>query len=154
MTLRQPRKYKRINSPCQLDSIQKINPPGWPIPCSSARSARLQPSARARPAAQHFSRSFRQLPPHNPPNHAVSKWERLAIPGTNMSIWQIIRYLHATTALAAKPRLFLLAATPALLTRQMAPQPVSSLPTPPSRTALPHRPTHLHCLRLSNFHTE
>src|SRR5580700_1700141 len=34
-TLRQPRKYKRINRSCQLDSIQKINRPGWLAPCDS-----------------------------------------------------------------------------------------------------------------------
>src|ERR1700691_3063326 len=52
MTLRQPRKYKRINGSCQLDSIQKINPRGWPVPCSSGASSDLRSPARARPARQ------------------------------------------------------------------------------------------------------
>ena len=66
-TLRQPRKYRRINGSCQLDSIQKINPRSWPIPCSSRRPLQqstacgvpLTPSRFVQLPPRHSSR-FRQ----------------------------------------------------------------------------------------------
>ena len=61
MTLRQPRKYKRINGSCQLDSIQKINPPGWPIPCSPQLALLPILSAPASPASRKFSSSISRL---------------------------------------------------------------------------------------------
>src|ERR1700733_5124220 len=58
-TLRQPRKYRRINGSCQLDSIRKINPRGWPIPCCPRR--RLQPELA--PASLSLLRVLSNSPP-------------------------------------------------------------------------------------------
>src|SRR5580658_2513627 len=56
-TLRQPRKYKRINRSCQLDSIQKIIRPCWPPPCS-LRLRVQDRGAGVSPATLHFGQRF------------------------------------------------------------------------------------------------
>ena len=70
------------------------------------------------------------------------------------SIRQITQYLQLLSHPNRNATRILLLAPSSCLPHRTSPQGVSSLPTPPTCTALPHPPTHLHFLRLSNFHRE
>src|SRR5271163_2566418 len=153
MTLRQPRKYKRINRPCQLDSIQKINPRGWPAPCSSRLPVR-DGSAGVPPALLHFEQLSLvpnvegiRLPDGVPKreNQPADSWRHHLTDYKEVTAFESSYFTPVFYH-----RLVPLLCFPSVPARCG----ISSLPTPPSRTALPHLPTHLHCLRLSNFHRE
>src|SRR5271170_4872108 len=153
MYVRQPGKYKRINGSCQLDSIQQINPRGWPAPCSSRLPVRD---------------SSASVPP------APLRLEQLAlvpnVEGVRLPDGVPKRETRPADSWRPHPTDYKEVTDPessyftTVLCHRVAPLPcfpfaqarcgISSLPTPPSRTALPHPPTHLHCLRLSNFHRE
>jgi len=155
MTLRQPGKYKRINGSCQLDSIQKIIPRGWPIPCSSARSPNYRFACSPVASRSKISHLFLWAQTQNPQHGAVRKLKKNGPPSRQDLLSQRLYStyrgsLSASQRVPDRPRIAPSNGFP----QHTAPPAVSSLPTQPTATALPRLPTHLHCLGRSNFHRE